>query len=74
MKDAELRREFRRVCQKNGIKVSTDINGVFMATIGGEDAFKIFKLGVAYGDMTPETEDALFNRMVEASETTGDMT
>lgn len=74
MKDAQLRREFRRTCQKNGIRIVTDINGVFIATLGGEDAFKIFKLGVEYGDQTPETEDALFNRMVEASDETGDMT
>lgn len=67
MKDANLRRTFRRVCQKNGIKISTDINQVFIALIDGEDAFKIFKLGVRHGFETPDPEDDLLNRMVEAA-------
>lgn len=63
MRDADLRRVFRRLCLKNRINVWS---GHF-ESVNGEDAFKIFKLGVEYGDGTPETEESLFNRTVQAA-------
>lgn len=54
MKDADLKRDFRRVAQKNGLT-------------GTEEEFKVFKLGVRYGFAMPDPEDDLLDRMVQAA-------
>ena len=49
MRDAQLRREFLRICTKMGINMHVDINGNFYGSPLGFQAFDLFKAGMEYG-------------------------
>ena len=57
MRDAELRREFRRYCKQRGLPLHIDINGRFFGTIDAEDIFQIYADRMQEQRWAEEVED-----------------